>query len=131
MAAGFQLLDVVDATKAGPAGLLDLVFAGVSWDNATYASGVEFANDGKTFLFVSNKTGAKDVIIGWIPVNDPDGRVIPDSTLAPQVDFGKEGLMGPYLPRIWNSSEGRIQFLPDQVAEVLINFVAIRIANPT
>lgn len=125
----FQLLTEVDATKAGPAALLDLATAVVVWDDTTYAEGLEFANDGKTFLYVQNGA-AGAVAIGWIPVDDPDGRQAPDDSLAPSVAAGDNGIMGAYLPRIWNSALGRIQFLPDN-NDALIKYIAIRIDNPT
>jgi len=125
----FQNLDVVDATKAGPAALLNLATAGVAWDDTTYTHGLEFANDGKTFLFVYNGAAAL-VTMQWIPVDDPDGRQSPDDILDLDVLNVQQGLMGPYLPRIWNSALGRIQVLPSN-NDALIKYVAIRIANPT
>lgn len=124
----WQELTVVDATKAGPAALLDLVTASTDWDDTTYTDGVEFDNDGKTFLFVSNADAVKTSTQTFQAVADPDGRT---ETLAPVVQPTKVGLMGPFLPLIWNTSDGRIRFVPSQAAETDIKFAAIRIANPT
>ena len=124
----WQLLTVVNATKAGPAALLDLVTAAVAWDSATHINGIEFANDGRTFLFVSNATGAKDSTQAFQAITNEYGRT---ETNSPVVAFGDVGLMGPFAPHLWNTSEQRIRCIPDQTAEAAIKFVAIRIANPT
>jgi len=124
----WQLLTVVEATKAGPAALLDLVTASVSWDSATYANGVEFANDGKTILIVSNADAAKTSTQTFQAVADPDGRT---ESLAPVVANLKTGLMGPFLPLLWNTSAGRIRFIPSQAVEVDIKFVAVRVSSPS
>ena len=124
----WQLLTVVDATKAGPAALLDLVTAAVSWDDVTYTNGMEFANDGRTILFVSNADAVKTSTQTFQAVTDPDGRT---ETLAPIVQPTKVGMHGPFLPMLWNTSDNRIRFVPSQAAEVDIKFVAIRIANPS
>ena len=127
----WQLLTVVNATKAGPAALLDLVTAAVSWDSATYADGVEFANDGKTILIVSNVDAVKTSTQALQAVADPDGRTAPDATLAPVVAALKTGLMGPFLPLLWNTGDGRVRFVPSQAAEVDIKFIAVRVQNPS
>ena len=125
----WQLLTVVDATKAGPAALLDLVTAAISWDDTTYTNGVEFANDGQTILIVSNADVAKTSTQTFQAVTDPDGRT---ETLAPIVAATKVGLMGPFLPLLWNTSAGRIRFVPSQgAAETDIKFVAVRVGNPS
>jgi len=124
----WQLLTVIEATKAGPAALLDLVTAAVSWDNVTYADGVEFANDGKTVLIVSNVDAVKTSTQTFQAVLDEDGRT---ETLAPVVAALKTGLMGPFLPTLWNTSDGRIRFIPSQAAEVDIKFVAVRVDKPS
>ncbi len=127
----WQLLTVIPATKAGPAALLDLVTAAVSWDSATYVDGVEFANDGKTILIVSNADAVKTSTQAFQAVADEDGRTAPDATLAPVVAALKTGLMGPFLPHIWNTSDGRFRFVPSQAVEVDIKFVAVKVANPS
>jgi len=126
----WQLLTVVNATKAGPAALLDLVTAAITWDSGTYANGLEFANDGKTILIVSNADVAKSPTNTWQPIADEDGRTAPDDALAPVVAATKIGLMGPFLPAIWNTSDGRIRVVPSE-ADTDIKYVAIRVANPT
>lgn len=124
----WQLLTVVVATKAGPAALLDLVTAAVSWDSATYTDGVEFANDGKTVLIVSNADAVKTSTQTFQAVADPDGRT---EALAPVVAALKTGLMGPFNPILWNTTDGRIRFVPSQAAEVDIKFVAVRVDKAT
>jgi len=124
----WQLLTVVNATKAGPAALLDLVTAAVSWDNVTYTDGVEFANDGKTILIVSDADAVKTSTQTFQAVTDPDGRT---ETLAPVVAATKVGLMGPFLPLLWNTTDGRIRFVPSQASEVDIKFVAVRVDKPS
>jgi len=124
----WQQLTVVDATKAGPAALLDLVTAAVVWDSATYANGVEFANDGRTILIVSNADGALSSTQVFQAVADPDGRT---ETNSPIVALGKVGLMGPFLPLLWNTSAGRIRFIPSNAATATIKFVAVKVANPS
>jgi len=124
----WQLLTVVDATKAGPAALLDLVTAAVSWDDVTYTDGVEFANDGKTILIVSDADAVKTSTQTFQAVTDPDGRT---ETLAPVVAATKVGLMGPFLPLLWNTTDGRIRFVPSQASEVDIKFVAVRVDKPS
>jgi len=124
----WQLLTVVAATKAGPAALLDLVAAAASWDSATYVDGMEFSNDGKTFLFISNADAVKTSTPAFQAVADPDGRT---EALAPSVLPTKLGLMGPFLPLLWNTTDGRIRFIPNEAAEVDITFLAVRIDNPS
>jgi len=119
---------VVDATKAGPAALLDLVTAAVSWDDTTYTDGVEFDNDGRTVLVVSNADAVKTSTQTFQAVADSDGRT---ETLAPVVQPTKVGMHGPFLPILWNTSDNRIRFVPSQAAETDIKFVAIRVANPS
>ena len=126
----WQLLTVVPATKAGPAALLDLVTAAITWDSATYANGLEFANDGRTILIVCNADAIKSPTNALQAVADPDGRTAPDSSLAPAVAATKVGLMGPYSPLLWNTSDGRIRVIPSE-ADADIKYVAVRVANPT
>ena len=125
----WQLLTVVNATKAGPAALLDLVTAAVSWDDTSYTDGVEFANDGKTILIVSNADAVKASTQTFQAVTDPDGRT---ESLAPVVAALDTGLMGPFLPLLWNTTDSRIRFIPSQGGgETDITFVAVRVENPT
>ena len=124
----WQLLTVLVCDKTGPAALLDMVTASVSWDNATYTNGVEFANDGRTLLFCTNADAVKTSTQTFQAVADPDGRT---ETLAPVVNALKVGVMGPFFPLLWNTSDGRIRFIPSQAAEVDIKFLAMRIGNPS
>jgi len=97
--------------------------------NTQAADGFSFANDGNVVLLVQDNltTGAGDTIT-LVGVNDPYGR--PEATLTRTVTLKKMYIYGPFLPLIWNQSDGTIK-LKFTTAAATTTIVAIRVANPT
>jgi hypothetical protein len=116
-------LTVKDAVKAGIDDLIDEATAG---DDTDSGSGGSFANDGKTVLICQINGGSTETIT-FTAVNDPYGRT---ETLAPTVADGKIGVIGPFMPEIWNQTNGKIYFALTQKSSS-DRFVAVRVANPT
>ena len=93
------------------------------------ADGFDFANDGKTILFVLDElaTGAGDTIT-FEAIADSDGRV--ETTLTRTVTAKKIYMYGPFLPAIWNQSDGRVR-LKFTTASSKTTLVAVRVDNPS
>ena len=97
-------MTVVQATKAG---ILDVAAnASALAGNAAGASSFVFPNDGRTVLCVVATTGDT---FTFTAVADKYGRT---ETLAPVVAGGKKAIIGPFLPELWNDSNGYIKFKP-------------------
>jgi len=91
--------------------------------------GFKFANDGKTVLFVLDilATGAGDTIT-FEDVADPYNRR--ETTLTRTVTAKKIYMYGPFLPGIWNQSDGTVA-LKFTTAAAGTTLVAVRVANPS
>lgn len=117
-----QVMTVVECVKAG---ILDLSGnASAKAGNAAAGSNFLFPNDGKTVLFVDGVTGDT---FTFTPVVDKFGRT---ETLAPVVAAGKKALIGPFLPELWNNSDGRVVFKPT-AGNALDILLAVRVSKPT
>lgn len=120
----YTALTVLAADKAGDE-LIALMVAA----NTQGADGFEFANDGKTILLVLDQlaAGAGDTIT-FIAIADEDGRV--ETTLTRTVTLKKIYAYGPFLPEIWNQSDGKVKF-KFTTGAATTTLVAIRVDNPT
>jgi len=116
-------LTVQNAVKAGIADLITVATAGDATDSG---SGGSFVNDGKTVL-ICKIAGGNTETVTFTAINDPYGRT---ETLAPTVADGKIGVIGPFMPELWNQTTGKIHFALTQ-KDASDNFVAVRVANPT
>ena len=115
-------MTVVQGVKAG---ILDMSgHASVQAGNAAAGNYFYFPNDGRVFLFVDGVTGDT---FTFTAVTDKFGRT---ETLAPVVAAGKNAVIGPFLPELWNDSSGRVKFKPT-VGNAGDKLLAVRISNPT
>ena len=91
--------------------------------------GFEFANDGQTVLLVHDElaAGAGDTIT-FEDVADIYGRH--ETTLARTVTAKKMYMYGPFLPGIWNQSDGKVKAKFTTAAATTL-VVAVRVANPS
>jgi len=64
------------------------------------ASGVAFANEGRTFMHIKNLTG--DTTLTIITPNTVDGLAIDDRTVSVGAD--EEHFIGPFQPGVYNQS---------------------------
>ena len=117
-------LTVLAAVKAGSELIALMVGA-----NTQGVDGFDFDNDGNTVLLVLDElaAGAGDTIT-FQAINDPYGRA--EDTLTRTVTAQKIYVYGPFLPLIWNQSNGRVR-LKFTTANAKTKIVAIRVANPT
>lgn len=81
-------------------------------------------NDGRTVLIIDAVTGDTWV---FTPVPDKYGRTESRSFV---VGAGDWGIIGPFLPELWNDVDGYVHFSPNtgNVGDLLL---AVRVANPT
>jgi len=122
--ATYTTLTVLAADKAGD----ELIALMVGADTQA-ADGFEFANDGQVVILVLDQlaAGAGDTIT-FEAINDPYGR--PEETLTRTVTAQKIYVYGPFLPLIWNQTDGTVK-LKFTTADAKTQLIAIRIANPT
>ena len=122
----YTLLTVLDADKAGD----ELIALMVQADTQT-ASGFDFPNDGQTIILVLDElVGGTGGTITLEAITDPDGRV--ETTLTRTVTAKKIYPYGPFLPSIWNQTDGRVRFKFTAGANLdKIDVVVIRVSNPT
>ena len=120
----YTTLTVLAADKAG-----DELIALMVGANTQGGDGFDFANDGQTMLLVLDQlaAGAGDTIT-LEAIADEDGRV--ETTLTRTVTAKKIYAYGPFLPAIWNQSNGRVR-LKFTTAAATTALIAIRVANPT
>jgi len=121
---GYTTLTVLASDKAG-----DELIALMVGSDTQDTDGFDFANDGRTILLVLDilATGAGDDIT-FEAVNDPDGRA--EATLTRSVTAKKIFAYGPFLPLLWNQTDGRVR-LKFTTAHSGTTVMAIRVANPT
>ena len=117
-------LTVLAASKAG-----DELIAKMVGANSQGSNGFEFVNDGRTMLLVLDElaTGAGDTIT-FKAILDRYGRA--EDVLTRTVTAKKMFAYGPFLPEIWNQTDGKVR-LKFTTAAVKTTLVAIRVANPT
>jgi len=118
-----ETLTVQNAVKAGIADLIAVATAGDATDSGM---GGSFLNDGRTVLICQIAGGSTETIT-FTAVTNQWGRT---ETLAPTVADGKIGIIGPFAPRLWNQSDGKIYFALTQ-KDASDYFVAVRTANPS
>ena len=120
----YTTLTVLAAAKAGN----ELIALMVGSDTQG-GDGFDFANDGQTVLLVLDQLalGAGDTIT-FEAVNDPDGRA--ETTLTRAVTLKKIFVYGPFLPLIWNQSNGRVR-LKFTTANAMTQIMAIRVSSPS
>ena len=120
----YTTLTVLGADKAG-----DELIALMVGSDTQDTDGFDFANDGQTILLVLDAlaTGAGDTIT-FEAVNDPDGRA--ETTLTRTVTAKKIYAYGPFLPLLWNQSNGRVR-LKFTTAAATTTIMAIRVSNPS
>lgn len=120
----YKDLTVLESDKTGDE-LLALMVGADTQDT----DGFEFDNDGKTILIVLDDlaTGAGDTIT-FEAIADKYGRLedVLDRTIAAQ----KMYVYGPFLPDIWNQSDGKVKF-KFTTAAATTTLVAIKVANPS
>ena len=117
-------LTVLGAAKAGDELIAKMVGADTQSSN-----GFEFVNDGRTMLLVLDElaTGA-GVTITFEAILDRYGRA--EDVLTRTVTAQKMFAYGPFLPEIWNQTDGKLKF-KFTTASIKTKLVAIRVANPT
>lgn len=120
----YTLLTVLGADKAG-----DELIALMVGADTQGGDGFDFPNDGQTMLFVLDElaAGAGDTLT-FEAVADPDGRT--ETTLTRTITAKKMYIYGPFLPLIWNQSDGRVR-CKFTTANAKTKILAVRIANPT
>jgi len=91
-------------------------------------SGFEFANDGRTLLYVLDQlaAGAGDTIT-LEGVADKYGRS--ESTLTRTVTAKKMYFYGPFDPALWNKGDGKVRF-DFTTKAATTTLMAVRCANP-
>ena len=117
-------LTVLGADKAG-----DELIALMVGASTQAADGFEFDNDGRTMLLVLDElaTGAGDTIT-FEAILDRYGRA--EDVLTRTVTAKKMFAYGPFLPEIWNQTDGKVKF-KFTTAAATTQLVAIRVADPT
>lgn len=120
----YTTLTVLDADKAG-----DELIALMVGSDTQAGDGFDFANDGRTILFVLDQlaAGAGDTIT-FEAITDPDGRS--ETTLTRTVTAQKLYFYGPFLPLIWNQSDGKVR-LKFTTADAKTQIIAVRVSNPS
>ncbi len=120
----YTTLTVLAADKAG-----DEMIALMVGADTQGGDGFKFANDGKTMVLVLDElaAGAGDTIT-FEAVVDPDGRS--ETTLTRTVTLKKIFIYGPFLPLIWNQSDGTVA-LKFTTANSKTKIAAVRISNPS
>ena len=92
--------------------------------NAAGGSDFLFPNDGKTILIFDGVTGDT---LTFTARTDKYGRT---ETRTFVVAVGQWGIIGPFLPELWNDGAGMVHFIPT-VGNAGDKFLAMRVANPT
>jgi hypothetical protein len=114
-------------TESVKAGLLDVGgHANVKAGNAAGTDYFRMPNDGKTVLVCVCGAAAKQLT--FTAVNDAYGRT---ETLTPTPGSSKTSVIGPFLPELWNQSDGCVIFKPAAGGLVTDLYLAVRVSRPT
>ena len=114
-------------TEGIKAGILDVsAHANKILGNAAGSDFFVMPNDGKTVLVCA--VGAASKLITFTPVDDKYGRT---ETLTVQPVDSKTSITGPFLPELWNQSNGTIKFKPAASGLATDIYLAVRVGNPT
>jgi len=87
------------------------------------ASGVAFANEGRTFMHVKNAQAAATTTLTIVTPNTVDGLAIADRTV--QIVAATEEFIGPFQPGVYNQSTDVVHV--DISTATSVSIAAIRI----
>lgn len=119
-----QTFTVVKCTKAG---ILDVsVHASKKLGNSASTDFFKMPNDGHTVLVMA--VGASAKLITVTAVTDKYGRT---ETLTIQPVDSKTSMAGPFLPELWNDSDGNLKFKPAAGGLATDIYLAVSTGNPT
>jgi len=114
---------VLTVSEVDKSGIVD-IGADANAVAGNVATDIYMPNDGRTTLIVDGTTGDTWT---FTAVADKYGRT---ETLTFVVAAGKWGIVGPFLPELWNDSDGYIHFVPT-AGNAGDTLLAVRVANPT
>lgn len=114
-------LTVVNVDKDG---VLDLDASMVA-ANTQDADGFEFDNDGNTIIIIVD-TDAGDTFT-LEDIADRYGRT--ETTLTRAVAAADKAIIGPFLPEIWNQTDGKVKG-KFSTAAATTTIVAVRVVKP-
>ncbi len=118
------VMTVVDGTKNG---MVDQAGNGATLAGNTLGGvgSFQMPNDGKTVVVIHAVTGDT-----WTfdAVADRTGRT---ETLTAVVAAGDIAVCGPFLPELWNNTDGQIEFAPAGAGNVADLLLAMRFADPS
>lgn len=101
-----QVMKVVDGVKEGVLNVTG--HANALTSDAAGADDFLMPNDGKTVLVVVC-TAAASSAIAFTPVDNKWGRT---ETLSVTPTISNTSVIGPFPPRLWNNSDGQVEFDP-------------------
>jgi len=117
-----QTMVVTEAIKAG---LLDVsAHANAKLGNSAGSDYFYMPNDGKTVLVCA--VGASAKAITFTPVTDRFGRT---ETLAVTPTSSKTSIIGPFVPELWNQSNGCVKFQPAAGGLATDIYLAVRVSG--
>ena len=118
-----QTFTVTEGIKAG---ILDILLnANSKAGNAAGTDNFYIPNDGNVVLFVTSTAATS--AINFTPVLDKFGRT---ETLAVTPTTLRLCVIGPFLPDIWNQSNGCVAFKP-AAGVATDHYTAVRVGSPT
>lgn len=88
----------------------------VAMETVDPADTYEFLNDGRTVLIVDNGTG-DDCVATIVTPNTKDGNAIADKAVT--MATAKTWSLGPYLPSVYNNSNGKVTVTFDKAVDVV------------
>lgn len=116
-----QIMKVVDGLKTG---ILDVTaHANALIGTAAGTDDFLMPNDGKTVLVVVCTAGASSAIT-FTAVANKWGRT---ETLVVTPTVSKTSVIGPFPPRLWNNSDGQVEFDPAGGGTATDYYLALRV----
>jgi len=119
-----QTFTVVKGVKAGIIDVSD--HSDKLLGNAAGSDFFKMPNDGNTVLVCA--VGASSKLITFTAVVDKYGRT---EALTVQPVDSKTSIVGPFLPELWNDSDGNLKFKPADGGLATDIYLAISTGNPT
>lgn len=114
-------------TQAVKAGLLDVAgHANAKLGNAAGSDYFYMPNDGRTVLVCVCGASAKQLT--FTAVADRYGR---SETLTPTPGSSKTSIIGPFLPELWNQTNGCVKFQPATSGQATDIYLAVKVDNPS